>query len=106
MNVIAMAKNEIILNIYLQPGAKKTEVAGTHNGYIKIKINSPPVDGKANAALIQFLSDFLDVPKSSVTLMSGQKSRIKKVGLARFELATSGWPREFLGFYDVSKNFI
>ena len=72
-------KNETIFTIYLQPGAKKSEVCGTHDGHIKIKVNSLPVDGKANAALIQFLSDILDIPKSSIELISGKKSRIKKV---------------------------
>lgn len=68
-----------LLTIYLQPGAKKSFIVGIHNGNIKIKVNSPPVDGKANEALIQFLSDFLDIPKSSIELISGQKSRIKRL---------------------------
>lgn len=67
------------LTVYLQPGAKKSAVAGWHNGNIKIKVNSPPIDGKANEALIHFLSDFLSVPKSSIEIISGQKSRIKKL---------------------------
>lgn len=74
-------KNEIILTIYLQPGAKQSEVCGTHDGNIKIKVNSPPIDGKANAALIRFLANYLDIPKSSIKLVSGQKSRIKKLKL-------------------------
>ncbi|OGT38672.1 MAG: YggU family protein [Gammaproteobacteria bacterium RIFCSPHIGHO2_12_FULL_38_14] len=82
MNVIAMAKNEIILNIYLQPGAKKSELSGMHNGYVKIKVNSPPVDGKANAALILFLSKFLKIPKSSIKIISGEKSKIKKLSIS------------------------
>ena len=72
-------KSEFIITIYLQPGAKKSEVVGFHNGNIKIKVNSPPVEGKANDALIQFLSDFLDIPKSFIELIAGQKSRIKKL---------------------------
>ena len=43
---------------------------------------SPPVDGKANEALIQFLADFLGIPKSSIELISGKKSRIKKLKIA------------------------
>lgn len=70
---------QTILTIYLQPGAKKSEVAGFHNGNIKIKVNSPPVDGKANEALILFLSDLLNIPKSSIEIISGKKSRIKKL---------------------------
>lgn len=74
-----MSKNQLILNIYLQPGAKKTEICGIYDGHIKIKINSPPVDGKANEALVQFLSGFLDIPKSSIEIIVGHKSRIKKI---------------------------
>lgn len=74
-----MNHDESILTIYLQPGAKKSCVAGMHDGYIKIKLNAPPVDGKANDALILFLSDLLSIPKSSIELISGHKSRIKRL---------------------------
>ena len=76
-----MSKNGIILSIYLQPGAKKSEVSGIHDGHIKIKVNSPPVDGKANEALILFLSEFLNIPKSMIKIISGEKSRIKKISI-------------------------
>lgn len=77
-----MSKKEIILSIYLQPGSKKSEVSGMHDGHIKIKVNSPPVDGKANDALILFLSDFLNIPKSTIKIISGEKSKIKKILIA------------------------
>lgn len=67
------------LTIYLQPSAKKSEISGMHNGYVKIKLNSPPIDGKANEALILFLSEFLKIPKSTIKIISGEKSRIKKL---------------------------
>lgn len=76
-----MSKDKAILGIYLQPGAKKTEVSGVHDNHIKIKVNSPPVDGKANEALILFLSEFLDIPKSKIKIVSGEKSRIKKISI-------------------------
>lgn len=75
-------KTEFILTVYLQPGAKKSEIVGLHDGNIKIKVNAPPVDGKANAALIDFLSEFFDTPKSSIKIISGDKSRLKKVAIA------------------------
>lgn len=77
-----MSKNEIILSIYLQPGSKKSDVSCVHDGHIKIKVNSPPVDGKANDALILFLSEFLNIPKSTIKIISGKKSRIKKISIA------------------------
>lgn len=65
------------LTLHIQPGAKKTEVAGLHGDALKIRLAAPPVDGKANAALIAFVAQRLDVAKSAVTLKSGQTSRRK-----------------------------
>ena len=65
------------LTLHIQPGAKKTEVAGEHGDALKIRLAAPPVDGKANVALIAFVADRLGVAKSSVSLKSGQTSRRK-----------------------------
>ena len=65
------------LTLHIQPGAKKTEIAGIHGDALKIRLAAPPVDGKANAALIAFVADRLGVAKSAVTLKSGQTSRRK-----------------------------
>ena len=65
------------LTLHIQPGAKKTEVAGQHGDALKIRLASPPVDGKANAALINFVADRLGLAKSAVSLKSGQTSRRK-----------------------------
>ena len=65
------------LTLHIQPGAKKTEVAGVHGDALKIRLAAPPVDGKANAALIAFVADRLGLAKSAVSLKSGQTSRRK-----------------------------
>ncbi len=83
-------KDNFIFAVYLQPGARKSEIAGLHDGHVKIKINAPPIDGKANAALIEFLSKFLDVPKSSVKILSGDKSRLKRVSIANLSPVQQG----------------
>lgn len=67
----------ITLTLHIQPGAKKTEFAGLHGDALKIRLAAPPVDGKANEALLRFLAEVLDLPKSAVTLKSGQTSRRK-----------------------------
>ncbi len=72
-------KNEFQFTVYIQPGSRKSEICGVHDGNIKIKIQSPPVDGKANEALIAFLSKLLGVSKSSISVISGEKSRVKKI---------------------------
>ncbi len=68
---------KITLTLHIQPGAKKTEVAGLYGDALKIRLAAPPVDGKANAALIGFVAERLGLAKSAVTLKSGQTSRRK-----------------------------
>jgi uncharacterized protein len=68
--------------IYVQPGAKTTEISGEHDGALKLRINAPPVDGKANAAVIAFLAERCGVSKSKVTLLSGDTHRRKRLRVA------------------------
>lgn len=72
----------ITFKVYVQPGAKKSEVAGQHGDTVKIRINTPPVDGKANDALILFLSKILGVRKSAIKIERGDKSRIKQISIS------------------------
>ena len=67
------------LTLHVQPGAKKTEVAGEHGDCLKIRLAAPPVDGKANAALLAWLAQRFNVAKRDVQLLSGDKSRHKVV---------------------------
>ena len=71
-----------LLELHIQPGAKKSEVAGLHGDALKIRIASPPVDGKANAALIAFVADALGVPKSAVQVVRGETARRKRLSVA------------------------
>lgn len=71
------ADGRITLTLHIQPGAKKTEFAGLHGDALKIRLAAPPVDGKANDALAKFVAETLGIPKSSVSLKSGQTSRRK-----------------------------
>jgi uncharacterized protein (TIGR00251 family) len=67
----------ITLTLHIQPGTKKTEFAGRHGDALKIRLAAPPVDGKANEALVRFVAETLQLPKSAVSLKSGQTSRRK-----------------------------
>ncbi len=73
------ASGAVILTLHVQPGAKRTELAGTHGEALKIRLAAPPVDGKANDCLIAFLAQALGVPRSHVELVSGQSARQKRV---------------------------
>lgn len=72
----------VTLRLHIQPGAKKTEVVGLHGEALKIRLAAPPVDGKANACLIAFLADRLGIAKSSISLVSGDTSRAKRVRIS------------------------
>ena len=71
--------DDLILFCHLQPGAKRSEFAGEHGERIKIRLNAPPVDGKANSQLVTFLSKAFAVPKHAVQIESGELSRQKRV---------------------------
>ena len=65
------------LTVHVQPGAKTTSCAGIHGDALKIRLHAPPVDGKANQALIAWLSKTLDCPQSAIELIRGQTNRRK-----------------------------
>ena len=70
---------DLILDCHLQPGAERAEFAGQHGERLKIRISAPPVDGKANDALMRFLADAFAVSRQQVSLLSGQSSRQKRL---------------------------
>lgn len=69
----------LVLRCYLQPKAAQDEIVGPHDGWLKIRITAPPIDGKANTQLIHFLSKAFGVAKSGISLQKGQASRQKTV---------------------------
>lgn len=71
--------NNLVLMLHIQPGAKNTTAAGLHGEALKIKLAAPPVEGKANVALLKFLAERFDVPLSRVILKQGDKSRHKVI---------------------------
>ncbi len=73
------ADGSLVLNLHVQPGAKHSALAGLHGDALKIRLAAPPVEGRANAALIAFLAECLRVPKASVSLTVGASSRRKRV---------------------------
>ena len=65
------------VRLYVQPGAKKTELSGTFNNMVKLRVAAPPVDGAANAEVVRFVASLLGLPKKGVILVNGEKSRTK-----------------------------
>ena len=69
----------VILNLHVQPGAKHNEIAGLHGDALKIKLASPPIDGRANEALLKYMAMLFDVPLRQVVLKQGKKSQRKVI---------------------------
>lgn len=69
----------VVLQIRVVPRAGRAGPAGSRGDAILIRLNAPPVDGAANAELIELLAELLDVPKRSVTIVGGGRSRQKRV---------------------------
>ena len=69
----------MILDVRVIPRARKTELAGTRDGAILIRVAAPPVDGAANDAVIALLADRLSIPRRNIRIVSGATSRHKRV---------------------------
>jgi uncharacterized protein (TIGR00251 family) len=70
---------DLLLHVLVQPKAGKDEIAGLHGDELKVRIKAPPVDGAANQALVKFFSKLFKVPKSNITILSGETSRHKRL---------------------------
>lgn len=77
---ITIKENGLTLSLRVQPGAKRSSFDGLWNGtHIKVALQAPAVDGKANEALINFLSENLKIKKKNIFIVTGQTSRCKVV---------------------------
>lgn len=76
---VTKTTQKIILQVYIQPGAAKTEIVGIHDMRLKIKVAAPPIEEKANKVLCAFLAREFDVPKSNVCVSKGKLSRNKTI---------------------------
>lgn len=79
--MLRAVSNGVTLAVRAQPGAKKTAIAGVYGegvaAQLKITVHAPPVEGRANAVLIEFLAEMFSLPKSAIELLSGELSRSK-----------------------------
>ena len=86
MSWIRADGDAVVLTLHIQPGAKKTEVVGLHGEALKIRLAAPPVDGKANAALIAFIAAKVGAGRTAVALVSGDTSRAKRVSVSGMDV--------------------
>lgn len=77
MEAIRSAGDGVRLTVQVQPRAKATEWAGPHGDALRVRVAAPPVGGKANKALVEFVAASFGVPKKAVTIVQGEKDRRK-----------------------------
>jgi uncharacterized protein (TIGR00251 family) len=71
----------VYIDIRVIPRASKAGIAGTRDGALLVRLNSPPVEGAANAELIDVIATALRVPKKNITIVSGERSKLKRVSV-------------------------
>ena len=80
-----------MLHLAVVPGARRTGADGLHDGCLRVRLVAPPVDGKANDALLAWLAGELGLPRRAVRLQRGQSSRRKQVALDAAPAAVAHW---------------
>jgi uncharacterized protein (TIGR00251 family) len=87
----------VLLQLSVMPNAKRTQVDGLHDGALRVRLAAPPIDGRANEALVAWLAKSLGVRKSGVEVLRGESSRRKQVALAVTREVAERWLAEALG---------
>ena len=87
----------VLLQLSIVPNAKRTEVDGLHDGALRVRLAAPPIDGRANDALIAWLAKQLGVAKRDVELLRGDGSRRKQVAIDVSRERAMAWLAEVLG---------
>ena len=81
----------VLLLVAAVPNARRTEVAGLHDGCLRVRLAAPATEGRANAALLGWLAESMGLPKRAVELLAGDSSRRKRVLLHCTEAQVAGW---------------
>jgi uncharacterized protein (TIGR00251 family) len=76
---IAEKEGSVIFSLRVVPRASRTEIVGIHDGALKVRIASPPVDGAANIEIVRFLAKTFGVSKSDIFILSGETSKTKRI---------------------------
>jgi uncharacterized protein len=71
----------VVVRVVVQPRASRSRIVGEHDGRLKIQLAAPPVDGEANAALVELVAERVGIKKSAVTLLDGQTGRRKRLNI-------------------------
>jgi uncharacterized protein len=88
MNWISSTAQGVMLQVHACPRAARDAAQGLHGDAVKIRLRAPPVEGRANEALVEFLSQVLQVPKNAITIVAGHGGRAKRLAIAGVNAAT------------------
>jgi uncharacterized protein len=72
-------QHDLVLDVRVQPQAKRDEIEGTYGKRLKIRISAPPIDGRANTQLVKYLAKLFKVRTSKVEIVTGKTSRDKRI---------------------------
>ena len=86
----------VLLLLSVMPNARRTEVDGLHDGALRLRLAAPPIDGRANEALVAWLAKSLGVPKRDIEVLRGESSRRKQVAIAVSHDVAFQWLTEVL----------
>jgi uncharacterized protein (TIGR00251 family) len=85
---IVATRDGCLLTVKATPRAARTALAGVEAGWLRIRLQAPPVDGRANEALIEFIAEQLELPRRAVTVVSGETGRLKRVQITGMNAET------------------
>jgi uncharacterized protein len=88
--MIEAGPDGVFIDVRVIPRASRSAIAGARDGALLVRLTAPPVEGAANAELVRLIAEVLDVPKRAVTVVSGERSRQKRIkvtGMAEREVA-------------------
>ncbi len=76
---LEMREDGVVFTVRVQPRASEDEIAGVIDGALKVRLHAPALEDRANVALCEYLAELLKTPKSAVRILSGGRSRIKRI---------------------------
>lgn len=79
---------DLLVPVLVQPGARRDKILGLHDGFLKISVTAPPVEGKANAACRRLLADALRIPVGRVEVITGANARRKRIRIRDADVTT------------------
>jgi uncharacterized protein (TIGR00251 family) len=87
--LIEAAPEGIVIDVRVIPRASRSGVAGTRGNALLVRLNAPPIDGAANAELTEVIAKVLQVPTRAVSIISGERSRQKRVRVSGIDIVTA-----------------